>query len=120
MKLLTRDEDYMMFLCIHLASVDGSLHPNERETIQERMVEWFQDISVEKKFDDMETYYNTLGFSVAEELLIQGWTKFSAISPDIKAKLFPVLIDIINSDARVHEEETRFFKTVREWLHSGV
>ncbi len=112
-------EDYILFLFLHLASVDGSLHPNERETILEKMEELFPENShVEEKLNTLDAEYRKLGFSAAEELLTEGWPSFASMGNEMKAELYADLFDIINSDARVNEEETRVLKIFKPWLTS--
>ena len=109
-------EDFTRFLFLHLASVDGSLHPNERETIIENLNELFPGNAHEQKLAALEIEYKKLGFAAAEELLTDSWPKFSSIDPEMKKKLYANLFDIINSDARVNEEETKVLRTLKTWL----
>ncbi len=117
MNELENFEDFSLLLFLHLASVDGSLHPNERDTILEKMKELFpENSSYEEKLLAMETRYRKLGSGVAEELITSTWQNFSSIDPSMKYKLYAGLFDIINSDSRVNEEETRFLKVLKTWL----
>src|SRR5882757_9781207 len=93
-------EDYILFLFLHLACVDGSLHPNERETILEKMNDRFPETSNhEEKLVNTESEYRKLGNIRAEELLTEGWGQFSSISQEMKTRLYADLFDIVNSDA---------------------
>ena len=110
-------EDFASFLFLHLAWVDGSLHPNERETILEKMKEIFPgNSSYEERLLVQETEYRALGSAAAEELITRSWSDFSSIDPEMKSKLYAGLFDIINSDSRVNEEETRLLKVLKRWL----
>ncbi len=114
-----RLEDYILFLFLHLASVDGSLHPNERETILEKMNELFPENSqVEEKLNTLDAEYRKLGPATVEELLTESWPTFSPMAQELKNKIYVDLFDIINSDARVNEEETRVLKIFKPWLTS--
>ena len=111
-------EEFTRLLFLHLASVDGSLHPNERETIIEKMNDLFPGNQHEEKLITLEAEYKKLGFAVAEEVLTDNWSSFSSIDQEMKKKLYANLFDIINSDARVNEEETRVLRILKTWLTS--
>ena len=110
-------EDFVRFIFLHMACVDGSLHPNERETIIEKMTELFPDQPLHnEKLSEAEAAYKKAGFSAAEELITEHWHKYSSVDEGIKQKLYANLFDIINSDARVNEEETRVLRMYKTWL----
>ena len=112
-------QDFTLFMFVHIASVDGSLHPNEREAIIEKMNELFPgEAPYEEKLGALESQYKKLGFAAAEDLLTETWPIFSSMNQEMKTKLYKDLFDIINSDARVNEEETRALKIFKPWLTS--
>ena len=114
---LNKLEDFVRLIFLHLACVDGSLHPNERETIIEKMLELFPDQpGQEEKLIALETEYKKIGYAAAEELITDQWPKYAALGPELKQKLYVNLFDIINSDARVNEEETRVLRILKTWL----
>lgn len=118
MDRFNQPEDFALFLFLHLASVDGSLHPNERETILERMNELFPGHSFETRLEEQIALYQKTGSEAAGDLLKENWAQFASLDTTRKAKLFAVLFEIANSDARVHEEETRALKLIRSWINS--
>ena len=112
-------ENFVRFIFLHLACVDGSLHPNERETILEKITDFFPGAGgQEEKLEVAEAEYLKLGYAAVEELLTENWPKHASLDPALKQKLFANLFDIINSDARVNEEETRVLRMLKGWLLS--
>ncbi|HRI78828.1 MAG TPA: hypothetical protein PLR06_04765 [Cyclobacteriaceae bacterium] len=110
-------EDFVRLTFLHLACVDGSLHPNERDTIIEKMTEFFPEVTGhEEKLAAAESEYKKLGNTAVEELLTHSWWQHASLDPALKQKLFANLFDIINSDARVNEEETRVLRIMKKWL----
>ncbi len=119
MNELENFEDFTLFLLLHMGHVDGSLHPNEKDTIFERIRELFQNDSLStEKFAEMELMHEKLGQVRAGELLRISMPKFSHIDPDKKKEIYAALFDIINANGRVNEEETQTLKVFRGWLTS--
>ena len=117
MSNLNNLEDFVRFIFLHLACVDGSMHPNERDTIIEKMTDFFPGSGgQEEKLAVAESEHKKLGYAAAEELLTVNWPLHSTLDPALKQKLFANLFDIINSDARVNEEETRVLRMLKTWL----
>ncbi|CAN5325551.1 hypothetical protein BH09BAC3_BH09BAC3_12630 [soil metagenome] len=110
-------EDFTLLLLFHMASVDGSLHPNERDTILERMKELFPgDESINGKLLALESQYAKLGDAKAEALLKDSAKKFSEINQAMKTAIYSALFDIINANGKVNYEETQALKIYKELL----
>ncbi len=63
-------EDFTLLLFFHMAHVDGSLYPNERDTILQGMNSLFPgDESVNAKLLAMESQYSRLGDVKAEAMI---------------------------------------------------
>ena len=119
MNTLEQIEDFTLFLFLHMARVDGSLHPNERETIIEKMRELFSDSSFDGKLETLELSYEKLRYGAAEELLKDGFNRFSTADPSIRKEIYVALFDIINANGRVNEEETQVLHIFKSWFTSG-
>lgn len=113
---LDQIEDFTLFLFLHMARVDGSLHPNERDTILEKMNDLFSDSSFEEKLTMTELSYEKLRYGVADELLKDGFKKFSTIDPDKRKEIYIALFDIINANGRVNEEEKQVLQIFKSWF----
>ena len=112
-------EDFTLFLLLHMGHVDGSLHPNEKDTILERMRELFPGYTLlNEKLAEMELMYGKLSFGRAEELLKISLSKFFHIDPAKKKEIYAALFDIINANGRVNEEETQTLQLFKGWLTS--
>lgn len=119
MNELENFEDFTLLLLLHMGHVDGSLHPNERDAILERMRELFPGYALlNEKLAEMELRYGKLGHSRAEDLLKLRLPKFSDIDPIKKKEIYTALFDIINANGRVNEEETQTLKVFKSWLTS--
>ncbi|MBY0434508.1 MAG: TerB family tellurite resistance protein [Cyclobacteriaceae bacterium] len=111
-----RLEDFTLLLFIYMACVDGSLHPNEREAILEKMNELFPDQSFQEAIHTCEQQYNAMGFQRAEILLAENAPRFSDIPAEQKNKIYAGLFDIINSDGKVSEQETKNLPILKGWI----
>ncbi len=110
-------EDFTLLLFFHMAHVDGSLHPNERDAILEKMKGLFPgDESVNGKLLAMESQYAKLGDAKAEVLLKESIQKFSGIDPGLKKEIYSGLFDIINANGKINPEETKTLQVFKEWL----
>ena len=116
MNALENIESFALFLFLHMARVDGSLHPNERDTILEKMTELFTGSSFNEKLTEMELYCSQLKNGVSEIILKEGLQKFSNIDPVKRREIYAVLFDIINANGRVNEEETQTLQVLKPWF----
>ncbi len=113
-------EDFILFVFLHMGSVDGSLHPNERETILEKIKELFPDTTdFDQKFTQMESVYRQSGSEQAESMIKKTSASFSQIEPSLRAGIYAALFDIINANGRVHSEETQTLRILKSWLMPG-
>ena len=112
-------EDFTLFLLLHMGHVDGSLHPNEKDTILEGMKEIFPNHStLNEKFVELDAIYKKLGHGRAEDLLKFSLPRFTNIDPVKKKEIYAALFDIINANGRVNEEETQTLQVFKGWLTS--
>jgi uncharacterized tellurite resistance protein B-like protein len=110
-------EDFTLLLLFHMAHVDGSIHPNERDTIFERMRSMFpDDSSIDQKVMSIEREYLSLGDMRAETLLKESMLKFNATDLSLKREIYAALFDIINANGKVNQEETQALKLFKDWL----
>lgn len=116
---LEQIEGFTLFLLLHMGRVDGSLHPNERDTILEKMKELFPgNSSFEQMLTGMEMQYAQLKYGAAETILKEGLQKFAHIDLLKRNEIYSALFDIINANGRVNEEETQTLQTLKSWLVS--
>ncbi len=109
-------EDFSLLLLLHMGHVDGSLHPNERETIIDRMQAIFPEYPTEERLKSMEEAYRKLGGVRVEELLLSSMTRFAATKAETRKEIFVALFDIINANGRVDTQETHTLGVFRKWL----
>lgn len=109
-------EDFSLLLLLHMGHVDGSLHPNERETITDRMREIFPSYPTEERLHSMEQAYRKMGDARVEDLLLSSLTRFAATTLETRKQIFAALFDIINANGRVDTQETHTLGVFRKWL----
>jgi len=112
-------EEFTLLLFFHMAHVDGSLHPNERDTILERMKVLFpEDNTLEAKLTKMESSYPSIGDDGAQDLLKDSLKKFPDVAQAKRLEIYSSLFDIINANGRVNLEETNTLQVFKNWLVS--
>jgi uncharacterized tellurite resistance protein B-like protein len=110
-------EDFTLFLFLHMARADGSVHPNEKETIHEKMKEIFKvETIAPSKWMAMESLHEKSGQEASEVFLKNNWLRFTQADPDLKKKIYEALFDILNANGRVDSGEMQTLKSVRSWL----
>jgi uncharacterized tellurite resistance protein B-like protein len=110
-------EDFTLLLLFHMAHVDGSIHPNERDTIIERMKGMFpDDPAIDHKVLSAEREYYSLGDIRAETLLKESMLKFADVDAGIKKEIYSALFDIVNANGKVDQEETQVLRLFKDWL----
>ena len=110
-------EEFTLLLFFHMAHVDGSIHPNERDTILERMKSIFPDDAiVDQKVMSVEREYSSLGDIRAETLLKEGMLKFADVDAGMRKEIYSALFDIINANGKVNQEETQVLRLFKDWL----
>lgn len=119
MKPLSLFEDFTLLLFIHMARIDGSMHPNEKDVILETMKELFPgDINWPARLAERDREYMALGSANAAELLKDSQKTFDQTDTGIRARVHAALYDIINANGRVSEEETQVLQAFKGWLTS--
>jgi hypothetical protein len=112
-------QDFTLLLFLHFGRVDGSLHPNEKDVILEKMAEIFPGESFwEERLIEMDKEYNLLGIANSEDLLRSHLPKFGSAPATTKNSIHVALYDIINANGRVSEEETTALHVFKDWLTS--
>ena len=112
-----RLEDFTLFLFLHMARADGSVHPNEKETIHEKMNEIFPgNHDYQPAWNKLESLHEKSGPAGAEELLKSNWLRFSSMDESMKQRIFTALFDILNANGRVDPGETQTLKSIRSWM----
>lgn len=110
-------EDFAILILVHMATVDGSLHPTEMDTIADRIQKLFPQISnvKEKMFQISESIVRK-GKEFSEKVIEDGAAKLNVLTTDQKKELYVMLFDIINADGRVNQEETRTLRLLKTHL----
>jgi uncharacterized tellurite resistance protein B-like protein len=114
---LEKLEGFTLFLFLHMARVDGSLHPNERDTIVEKMNELFPSHPLDESgLEEMEEQYARLKYGAPEAILQEGLQRFSSEDAIKRKEIYTALFDIINANGRVNEEEKLTLQIFKPWF----
>ena len=110
-------EDFTLLLFIHIARVDGSLHPNEKDVILEELNRLFpRENYWQNRFAEMDAYYNKMGNAHGLSLLKDHLGNFYQVEFGIKARIHKALYNIVNANGRVSEEEVDTLQVFKGWL----
>src|SRR5262245_2544904 len=110
-------EDFALLILAHMATVDGSLHPTERDTILMKMQEIFPQISeTEQRLDQAFDLLRKLGKDLSEQAIDENASQLTTLTAEQKEILYVFLFDVLNADGRVNEEETRMLRKLKGFL----
>jgi uncharacterized tellurite resistance protein B-like protein len=120
METLELFEDFILFLFIHVARADGSLHPNERDVILQKMSEIISaEANWAQRLEDMDRKYTALGVTAAETLLKDSLSRFAHHDPAVRSRIHQAVYDIVNANGQVHAEEIKTLRVFKNWLTSA-
>ncbi len=107
MVLHTYFQDFVLFLYVHMASVDQSIHPTEEQVILDKISKLFPtEGNPKKKFDLAVAEYKALDPAMIMTVIQDSFKFFDKVKFSTKYKVYTEMYDIINADGRVDESET--------------
>lgn len=110
-------EDFSLLVLVHLASVDGSIHPTEQDAIVEKVRELFPDMTtIEDRLALVTETIKKMGKESSEKMIEENLGQLKILSPGQKQTFYTLLFDIINADGRVNEEETRTLRMLKSFF----
>jgi len=99
-------KDFVLFLYIHMANVDGEYHPKEHEVILEKMSKLFPESDHQQLLDKAIAEYNSIDKADLKDVIKNTFDKFSHVKFSQKYKVYRDMFDIIHADGKVDERET--------------
>lgn len=106
MKVHESFSDFVLFLYIHMALADGSLHRDEETVILDKLTKLFpHEGNPKKKFDEAIASYYQFNLSALDEFVHQSFQHFSHIKFAQRYKVYTDMYDIIHADGKVDETE---------------
>lgn len=109
--------DFALFLMIHMAHVDGSLHEQEELVVRQKMTDFFpEENNPDGKLNAAIEQYRGVRQDLIPALIRETFKHFSAVRFADKYKVYTNLFDIINADGRVDVAESQALKQLRELM----
>ncbi|MDZ4716670.1 MAG: tellurite resistance TerB family protein [Cytophagales bacterium] len=110
-------EEFSLFIVIHMASVDGTVHPTELDAIRSKAAGLFPHIqSIQEKIDETQHAIAGMGKEAAEQFVDDNLKLLASLTPPQRTTLHQFLLDIINADGKVKEDEMRTLRKLRTVL----
>ncbi|MEQ1587198.1 MAG: TerB family tellurite resistance protein [Cyclobacteriaceae bacterium] len=100
--------DFVLYLYVHMAFADGSLHPDEERVILEKMNKHFPiEGDHKKRFDEAVIAYQKMDPSKNHEVIKESFKHFDHIKFAQRYKIYADMYDVIHADGKVDELETK-------------
>jgi uncharacterized tellurite resistance protein B-like protein len=108
-------EEFALFLYIHMAHADGSLHPSEEGIILNKISKLFpEEQNARTKLDEAILKYNELEREEVLETIRASFKHFYDVTFAQKYKVYTDMYDVINADGKVDEGEKKALDSLRE------
>lgn len=115
MKVHESFSDFVLFLYIHMASADGSIHPEEELVILNKLTKLFpQEGNPKKKFDEAVNAYNNFNKSTFEVFVHDSFKHFNQVKFAQRYKVYTDMYDIIHADGKIDETETKAINDLKK------
>jgi len=121
MKVHDSFNDFVLFLYVHMALSDGSLHPNEEVVILDRLTKLFpQEGDPKKKFDEAIAAYQHFDMTNLKEFIHYSFKHFNQVKFAQRYKIYSDMYDIMHADGKVAEAEQVALNTLKEIIDLGA
>ena len=106
MVLHSQFQDFILFLYIHMALSDGSIHSSEEQAILTKMTKLFpNEGNVKRKFQLAVEEYRSVDPAMVNDVIRESFRFFDKVTFSQKYKVYADMYDIVNADGRVEESE---------------
>lgn len=106
MKFHENFSDFVLFLYIHMALSDGSLHPKEEEMILDNIIKLFPlEGNPKKKFNEALASYKMYEPSTIDDFIHASFKHFTQVKFAQRYKIYTDMYDIMHADGKVAEAE---------------
>lgn len=110
-------EDFSLLVLVHMASVDGTIHPTEQDAIVEKVRELFPHLkTIEDRLALISQAIKKMGKESSEKMIEENLDQLHTLSSGQKKTFYALLFDVINADGRVNEEETRTLRMLKSFF----
>jgi|SRR5579859_3517006 len=115
MVLHSQFQDFVLFLYVHMAATDGSIHSSEEMVILSKMTNLFpQEKDLKKKLDQAVAEHRALDPSMVMNVIRESFRFFDTVTFAEKYKVYTDMYDIVNADGKVEESERHALTVLRE------
>src|SRR5882762_966855 len=115
MVLHSQFQDFILFLYIHMAISDGTLHSSEEQVILNKMTKLFPtEIDIKKKLQLAVIEYKALDSVMTMNVIRESFMHFDKVTFAQKYKVYADMYDIVNADGKVEESEKNALNGLKE------
>jgi uncharacterized tellurite resistance protein B-like protein len=113
--------DFVLFLYIHMAHIDGVYHPAEKEVIADRIPKLFpNETDIAGKLARAEKQYASTDKAQLDTIIRDTFKHFNSVKFAQKYKVYTDMYDIIHADGKVEESETKALNQLKDIIEMGV
>ena len=113
--------DFVLFLYIHMAHVDGEYHISEEEAILDKMQKLYpNEANPKQKLKDALDAYHQFDKNNFTALLHDTFFHFHHVKFAQKYKVYTDMFDIVHADGKLHEAEERALKELKRIIDMGA
>jgi len=121
MKVHDSFNDFVLFLYVHMALSDGSLHASEELVILDRLTKLFpQEGNPKKKFDLAVSAYHEVDKATIDEFIHHSFKHFNTIKFAQRYKIYTDMFDIMHADGKVADAEQVALNTLKKIIDLGA
>jgi uncharacterized tellurite resistance protein B-like protein len=108
-------QDFILFLYVHMAISDGSVHSSEEQVILNKMAKVFPtETDYKKKFEMALAEYRALDPQMVMNVIRESFRFFNKVTFAEKYKVYTDMYDILNADGKVEESEKEALDVLKE------
>ncbi|NJN41175.1 MAG: TerB family tellurite resistance protein [Flammeovirgaceae bacterium] len=107
--------DFVTFLYMHIAHVDGHFHDNEKDAIIDKMSKLYpNEENIFERFEKAKAEYEKMDPAKMNEFIKENYKQFGSVKFAQKYKVYTDLYDIVHSDGVVDAAEESALKLLKE------
>lgn len=106
--------DFVLFLYVHMAFADESMHGSEEEVILTKMAKLYPGESdLKNKFDEAAAAYRKLDRESVMGIIKDTFKHFDQVKFAQKYKIYTDMYDIVNADGKIEESEKHALENLK-------
>jgi uncharacterized tellurite resistance protein B-like protein len=114
-------QDFVLFLYLHMAHADGTMHSQEETVVREKMTKLFPEgTDLNQAFESALSNYRETKKEDIPALIRETFESFKEVKFSVKYKVYTDMYDIINADGKVEELETSALDLLRNVIDLGI